>query len=311
MNVTQESIKKQAGDFLYTFILEKELTVKNYGTYLPMVKAKRTAQSAYLWALAAQLPGDQDTNYIKMKNWVAEGIAEYYEPLKNPNTGRLQDATPRLVLYYLALGRPCGGKNWKKGVFGKDAAADASLYTPTEQKNILQDLGVELTKDDYALVRPAASGVTLQDQGPVFYDGQIIGRDVIVKNGQEYVYDIALGYDDKGKTTLKAASDISGIMGSGGGTDWGGTILNCMQIIAQMIPVIVNGVKSIKMLDNAQSMSGVNPYNVAPNQTRDGWATTSTASLASGAGLLIGGLAIGGYMLMHNDEKKPSKSKVR
>lgn len=289
--VTSEQIKKQAFDFIYCFIREENLTKKYFGKYLDMVAYKRQAQQKYLRALASLYSSQsQQEAYNTMLRWVKEGIAEQCKPLKNPETNKYVEATPQLVLYYLSMGEPVGGKDWSKGVFGCEAVGSIQ-----SGNSILNDYGYSLNNKTGIITD--YNGNTLKSSNN-YFNGNLFSKNYLTSDGK-----MAFTTDYNESTNEYALSSLSNSGGIQTG-DGSGSWLNSLQIIIQMIPVIVNACYSIKQMQ-AGALSGVNPLQVAPEQVADGWADPTTGT-QSNAGLWLGGALLAGAVFFGTN-KKPNK----
>lgn len=280
----------QAADYLYIFIRSEYLTSNRYfGRYTSRIAEKQQMQRNYIEGLiAANRPtlsqSQKQSDFNQVKTWVRDALANTYKPMKNPTTGKMEDASPESMLYYLSQGYNIAGKNWKQGVYGGD------------DRGVSEVDGLGVNPDTGAVFRlsSAASAQGLTQQ--MVYNAGKKEQVLVLDRMKNTAYTVAKAQNDGGKSW----AFVNKTLGNGTTTNLatGETrmqnVLTVFENINAMLPQITNLITSI-----ATSLSGVDPTKIAPSQTADGWVDkasdnsglVTTAALAAGV-LLIGKVVV-------------------
>lgn len=278
-------LKNQAGNFLYIFIDDKYLKdTSTFGPYTSIIKRKKDLQNEYLKQLifASGSGATQQKSYDTVKQWLRDAMAETYAPLRNPQTGKMEAASPESILYYLAMGYDIAGKNWRQGVFD-DPQVTAEPIVEVGDYTINQETGLfEKNGSASGLVQQPIYNVSETPTGQVCYDPeQNISLSAIeTTNG----YSIETKTDAGGKTkSTRSGHEIL--------ADTKSYLVQINDMMPEVKSFILDIINTVK----------VQPQQMTPSQTGDGWykkqssgsGLLTTASLGLGA-LLIGGVVLGG-----------------
>lgn len=274
MNKTtlEQNIRKQAGNFLYTYIKESEIS-----KFPRIIQQKRLGQIRYLKALATQVAG---VNTDDIYGWIKEELAAVYKPIDG------KTATGAGILYKMAYGIPVQGKNYK----GASKISGCRGIGATEVQGITVNGNAYTLDTDTGIFTNETKGYQLQTS-PIYTSGNL---------SNAYVQDSKAGvcltsnYDALNQQFL-----LAGTGNTAGDLSWAQTTMNVCQNIQTMLPQITNLITSL-----ATMLSGVTPQQIAVNQVADGWVEPqSGVSSASISPWILAGLALGGVYLTTKDKK--------
>lgn len=284
-------IEQEAANMIYCFIESDELTRRNFGRYLPNIVAKRQQQLGFIKSNCVVRGTDEHTIYER----ITRKLGEVYAPLPHPNTGIVQTATPKAIIYQLAQGNEVNGINWSEGIYG----GIGKIYDGFGAF----DLGSGNTAD---IVFDAASGSVSKNGSP------LTSKTTYKKNGNNLksfqdaetgiTYNIKYN-KRKGIWSAVSASDGENTINPEGklitqmdGEMWTNILNFSMTILSQLSDLAGNF---------AASLSGVTPGQaLSPVQVDDGWYEPESNSGVTTAALLGGGLLLGGLVVSNKKKKR-------
>jgi len=297
MTNVEQNIRSQAANFLYTFMDDSEITQALAGRYRYIVTQKKYAQLRYLKATAVSSNHSMD----ELVGWIRDEMADVYSEQKNPTTGRYATATPRLILYHLAEGRPAGGKDWNLQSAGKigELSLDQkqALYnTVNSEFNINWNTGDAMNK---------STGGSLPSIKN-YYNGSLFSKEYIAGENQQA---FGLKYSDRlQKWSLDYVTNQNGSFNGTPSTDYASVnaaqkTLNVLQTVNAMLPQICNLVRSLRDFLKQDGDQQTNWSDIKIDQKTDGWYDASASSNASISPWLLAGIALGGIALTSKDLK--------
>lgn len=280
MSAIDNKLRKQAGNCLYCFINDDELTERNFGKYLRYVQAKRDAQLRYIKGLSVA--------YATSREHLLSNVV--YNEIK-----AIYGMSPKQVIYQLANGNAVRGLNWSQGIYGGIGSVDPSSFGNLTVGTI--------NTNRYAL--DTVNGIctdTITGQ-------QITGTPVYGKKGLESVS----FFDNANNVTLQAnysKGKYSAYSVSDGNTTLKTNGKSITQYDGELWTNISNVLGELKdLISNLASMlSGETAQSLSPAQVADGWYEPESSSTNSGlttAALLGGGLLLGATIL--GADGKPAK----
>lgn len=267
----EAEIRKQAGNFLYTFIDEKEAE-----RYPAIIQRKRLGQIKYLKALATSTTG---VNTDDIYGWIKSELANVYKPIDG------KTASGRGILYKMAYGQPAQGKYYRGG-------SKMSGIGATPVNSITVDGNAYTLNPDTGIFTNETKGYQLKTS-PIYDNNEL--SNAFAQDANSGVC-LTSNYDE-----LNKKFSLAGTGNSAGDLTWTQTAMNICQNVQTMLPYITNLVTSL-----ATMLSGVNPQQITVNEVADGWVDNQSGSLISSASVspwLLAGLVLGGVYLTSKDKK--------
>lgn len=288
----EELIGKESANMLYCFIETNELTRRNFGKYLPNIIAKRNQQLGFIKSNCVVRNVSESSIYEKIK----KNISEIYAPLPNPNTGILEAAKPKSIIYQLAQGNDVNGINWSEGIYGcgigktYDGFGSYDLGTGNTGDVTFDPTTGSVTKNGTVL----SSTTTYSKTGNTSksYQDPTTGITYTTKyNKRKGVWSAVSASD--GTNTINPEGKLLSQMD---GQMWTNVLDISMTILSQLSDLAGNF---------ASYLSGVDPNAaLSPVQVDDGWYEPESNSGLTTAALIGGGLLVGGVVLSQNKSKK-------
>lgn len=286
-------IRRQAGDLIYCYVQDSFAPYLGKGA--DIIFDKRNKQIAYLKGLCYAVTDflDKKALFELVQEWIADEIANTYEPIVNPSTGKLVKASPMSIIYQLMSGQTVKGRDWKQGVYGckvgssdlsasKDVIVGGGVPMVTMSGSTTSNLGnytITQNFDGSVSASQPSSITTVNKQTNTINKWQL--------NTKTGLYDFATVSD--GTTTLDSNGNK---LTASNQTLWD-NINNCLG----QIQALISGF--------AEFLSGFTAAEaITPVQTTDGWVeavdTKNESSLLTGStGLIVGGAVLAGALLLN------------
>ena len=291
----ETKVRRQAGDLFYCYVQNDD--VKYFGRGADIILAKRDRQIQYLKGLcyaATAGAGADSLLTILLEEWIPDEIANTYEPIINPSTGKLVKASPQSIIYQLMAGETVKGKNWKEGIYGcKVGSSDLSA-----SMNTIIGGGVPMV---------TMSGSTTSNLGNYTitqnYDGSVSASQpstITTVNKQTNTINKWQLNKSTGLYNFATVSDGTTTLDSNGNklTASNQTLWDNINNSIGQIQQLVNGF--------AEFLSGLTAAEaITPVQTTDGWVegvdvkSNESGLLTSSSGLLLSGAMLAGVMLLN------------
>ena len=294
----ETNIRRQAGDLIYCYITNEDLQF--FGKGANIVKAKRDKQLAYIKGLSYSVAGASPKQLEEdiLEIWIPDEIANTYEAIEHPTTGKMVSASPRSVIYQLMLGETVKGKNWKQGIYGckvgntdlsasKATIVGGGVPMVTMSGSTTSNLGgytVTQNFDGSVSASQPSSITTINKQTNTINKWQL--------NKTTGNYDLSTISD--GTTTVTTSGQK---LSASNQTLWD-NINNCIGQIQGLISGF------------AEFLSGITAAEaLTPVQEEDGWVEPvdikdTTGVLTGSTGLLVGGAVLAAAFLSNDKKRK-------